>query len=202
VCVLDGAYLVMDMLRSEKEHTYDWWFHGVPDHSNGLAGIQADFKPRPEPLGKEDGYQMVQNLSYARVSGDLASDWTIPKAGSRDELTFSLRAMNDAPMEAIHGFEWSFQYTKPEKKFLVLRREKTKNADFIVLLQPHGGSEAAASPQRFAVTDTQGRTLENAAGVRVTLGGKQYEIIVNPGGAEVKTAKGSTRKYVSVEIKE
>lgn len=199
VCVLDGAYLIADILRSDTEHTYDWWFHGVPDHSDGKSGIRADLSPRPEPLGATDGYQMVKDISSARVSGDLAADWTIPKSGDRDSFTFSLRALNGSALEAVHGFEWSYQYPKPEKEFLVLRREKVKNADFIVLLQPRGKDETAVTAERFTPMDIRGHALENAAGVRVTLNGKTYEIIVNPDGAEVKTAGGSTRKPMSVE---
>ncbi|MHB9031326.1 MAG: heparinase II/III domain-containing protein, partial [Candidatus Latescibacterota bacterium] len=199
VCVLDGVYLVADILRSEKEHTYDWWFHGVPDKSDGLTGIRAALKPRSEPLGKEDGYQMVRNLSSARAKGNLAADWTVPKEGSREEFFLSLLALNDTPLEAVHGFEWSRQYTKPEKEFLVLRRERVKNADFVVLLQPRGTNEAPVTAERFAVTDTQGREVKNAVGIRLAIGGKRCEIIVNPDGAEVKNIKGSTRKPVWVD---
>ncbi len=72
VCVLDGAFLTLDLLRSDKEHTYDYWFHGVPDKSNGLEGIHLDMKSRPEPLGKTDGYEMVLNLSSGITQKDMA----------------------------------------------------------------------------------------------------------------------------------
>jgi hypothetical protein len=198
VCVLDGVYLVADILRSDKAHTYDWWFHGVPDKSDGLTGIQAALRPRPEPLGKEDGYQMVRNLSSARVAGNLNADWTIPKEGSRGEYVLSLRAVNEKPLEAVHGFEWSRQFSGPEKEFLVLRREGAKNADFIVLLQPRGKGDTPAIAERFAVTDGKGRTIDNVLGIRIMSGGKRFEVIINPNGVEVKTAVGSTKKRISV----
>ena len=84
VCVLDGAYLVMDLLRADKEHIYDDWFHGVPDKSNGLAGIHLDMKPRPEPLGKTDGYEMVQNLSSAVTDKDFGCDWLLSGKGVKE----------------------------------------------------------------------------------------------------------------------
>jgi hypothetical protein len=198
VCVLDGVYLVADMLRSDKEHTYDWWFHGIPDKSNGLTGIRAPMNPRSATLGEENGYQMVQNLSSARVTGNLAADWAIPEEGNRGEFIFSLRMLNDAQLEAVHGFEWARQYSRPEKEFLVLRRENTKNADFIVLLHPHGKSDSPAVAERFAVTDGKEQKMQNVLGIRVTAGGKQYEVIINPHGAEVKTAAGNSRKKISV----
>ncbi len=200
VCVLDGAYLVMDILRSEAEHTYDWWFHGVPDHSDGLAGIRADLHTRPEPLGTVDGYQMVNNLASAMIPGDLSADWTIPPSGDRDAFILSLRALSTAPLEAVHGYEWSYQYRKPEKEFLVLRRNKARNADFIVLLQPRERTEAHAAAERFAVVDLRDRAVESAAGVRVLLGGKRYEIIVNPDGTEVKAGNGGTREPLHIRV--
>ena len=200
VCVLDGAYLIMDILRSEKDHTYDWWFHGVPDHSNGRDGIHASLSPHPDPIGKEDGYQMVQNLASARVSGGLASDWIIPKAGSRDEFTLSMRAINTEPLNVIHGFEWSYQYPKPEKEFLLLRREKVKNADFVVLFEPHSNDGKLTSSQRFTVTDGKGVSVESALGINLTLDGKKYEVVMNPEGKKVKTVEGITDKAMSVRV--
>ena len=202
VCVLDGAYVIMDILRSEKEHTYDWWFHGVPDHSNGRDGIHAPLAPHPDPLGKEDGYQMVQNLSSARVSGDLVSDWTVPKQGGREPFTLSMKALNgDAgALNVIHGFEWSYQYSKPEKEFLLLRREKVKNADFVVLFEPHAKEGKLTSSQRFIVTDGNGVPVESALGIRLTLDGKKYEVIVNPEGKNIKTVEGVTGRLMSVRV--
>jgi hypothetical protein len=212
VCVLDGAYLVADILRSDRGHTYDWWFHGVPDHSDGLAGIRADMKPRTEPLGRSqapqvDGYEMVERLSSARVTGDLSCDWTVPKEGAREQFGFSLSVLNDAPLEVVHGFEWSYQYQTPEKEFVVLRRESVKNTEFLVLIEPYRKETQLTEPRRFAVTAPDGRStgdpagrpyLENTLGAAFTLGGKRYEVIVNPQGAEVNTAKGPTRKCVSI----
>ncbi len=199
VCVLDGAYLVADILRSDTEHTYDWWFHGVPDKSDGLNGIKAPLMPRNEPLGSEDGYQMIRNLSSARMTGNLAADWTIPKSGEHEAFTLSLRALNDTPLETVHGFEWSRQFAKPEKEFVVLRREKTKNADFIVFLQPREKDEPVAAVERITVTGAQGGVIGNALGIRAVIGDKRYEIIINPDGAEVKCPEGNTRKKIWID---
>ena len=86
VCVLEGAYVVLDMLRSEREHTYDRWFHGVPDRSNGLEGIHLDMNPKTESLGEVDGYEMVHSLSSAVTGKDFGCDWLIPGKGGKDTL--------------------------------------------------------------------------------------------------------------------
>jgi hypothetical protein len=195
ICVLDGAYFVADILRSESEHTYDWWFHGVPDHSDGLTGIHADMKARPEPLGTTDGYQMVERLSSGQADGDLSCDWTVPNGG----LEFTMKLLNDAPVEVVHGFEWSYQYSKQEKEFMVLRRDKSRNADYLVLIEPHRKAARLTSSKRLAVTSPDGGSVENAVGVALTLGEKRYEVIVNPDGVPVNTAKGPTRRNISIQ---
>ncbi len=198
VCVFDGLYLVIDLLRSESPHTYDWWFHGVPDKAGGAKGVAAEFRPRTEPLGTTDGYQMVGDLSSARISGDLSCEWPMPTGGKPESLTLSALVLNDAPMEAVHGFEWSYQYTKREKEFIVLRREQARNADFVVFLEPRPGASKLTGARRIAVTAPDGTPVADAAGVAFTLAGRRMEVIVNPGGAEVKTASGPSRARVFI----
>jgi len=201
VCVLDGAFLTLDLLRSDKEHTYDYWFHGIPDKSNGLGGIHLDMKPHPEPLGRTDGYEMVTNLSSGTTTKDMGCDWLLPVKDAKDELHLAMRVLNASPLEAVHGFEYSRQYTKPEKEFLMLSR-RAKDADFIVLFEPNHGGSKLSKYERFDVTGEQGAKVADATGVRVTVAGKSYEVIVNPGQAPVKTVKGMTRKALSVEVRQ
>ncbi len=198
VCVFDGLYLVIDMLRSEKPHTYDWWFHGVPDRAGGAKGIAADFRPRPEPLGTDDGYQMVGDLSSARITGNLSCEWPMPKGGRPETLSLAALVLNDAPMEAVHGFEWSYQYTKREKEFLVLRRERARDVDFVAFLEPRSGVSKLADARRIEVQSTDGGAVADAVGVAFTLGGRRLEVIVNPDGAEVKTSSGPSRARMSI----
>ncbi|MDP2984927.1 MAG: heparinase II/III family protein, partial [Candidatus Latescibacter sp.] len=201
VCVLDGAYLVLDLLRSDKEHIYDHWFHGVPDKSNGLAGIHLDMKPRPEPLGKTEGYEMVQNLSSAVTSKDFGCDWLLSGKGAKDDLHLAMRVLNTASVEAVHGFEWSRQYRGPEKEFLLLSR-KARNADFVVLFEPNRGESKLSRYERFDVVDENGAKVSGSLGVRVTLSGKPYEVILNPDEMAVKTVRGATRKALSIEVQQ
>ena len=197
VCVLDGAYLVMDMLRSDEEHIYDRWFHGVPDKSNGLKGIHLGMKARTEPLGDTDGYEMVKNLSTAETERDFGCDWEIK--GLQNPLNLTMRVLNNAPLEVVHGFEWSRQYTAPEKEFLLLSR-KAKNADFVVIFEPHSGQSRLSGYERFTVLDENGRTIKGALGLHISLGEKSYEVILNPDRNTVKTVKGPKQDVLSVEV--
>ncbi len=201
VCVLDGAFLTLDLLRSDKEHTYDYWFHGVPDKSNGLEGIHLDMKPRPEPLGKTDGYEMVRNLSSGTTVKELGCDWLLSGKDAKDELHLAMRVLNTSPLEAVHGFEYSPRYRGPEKEFLLLSR-KTRDADFIVLFEPNRGRSKLSKYEKFDVVDDKGIIVRDALGVRVNISGKPYEVILNPGRTFVKTVKGMTRKALSIEVQE
>ncbi len=180
VGVLDGACLVIDVLRSEEEHTYDWWFHGVPDHSNGRGGIGLALSPRPEPLGDGNGYEMVEELSSAVTSGDVTCDWTVPADGGRPESRLTLRLENAEPVEVVHGFEWSRQYATPEKEFVTLRRDNASNADFIVLVEPHKGAPRTTAFERAPVRGKNGLPDEDIIGISLVLGGEEYAVVFNP----------------------
>ena len=201
VSVLEGAVLVLDVLRSSEEHTYDRWFHGVPDHSNGLAGIHLAMKPRATSLGTTDGYEMVRNLSNTRTDGDFSCDWIIPPAGNRKKMILTMNVLNTQPLEVIHGFEWSYQYRTPEKEFLLLSR-RAKIADFIVLYEPNSGKSAVSRFEKFDVVAESGEIVEGALGVAVTLGERTYEIVFNPDMKMVRTTKGTTTRIVSIESTE
>ena len=199
VSVLDGACLVLDILRSDKEHVYDRWFHGVPDKSNGLQGIHLDMKPRTEPLGDTDGYDMVNNFHSALTAGDFDCNWRIPAGRGSGEMFLSMRVLNDKPLEAVHGFEWSRQFQTPEKEFFLLRRA-AENADFIVMFEPRRGRSRVSQFERFEVPAPDGGVVDGTVGLHVTVGGKHYEIILNPAGEAVKTIRGETKKILSVEV--
>lgn len=193
VCVFKGAYLIIDMLRSDSEHTYDRWFHGVPDHSDGCEGLSVKLAPRKEPFGNEDGYDMVYNLSSAVTAGDFGSDWSATGGGGK-EFTLSMRALNSYPVEIIHGYEWSRQYTAPEKEFLILRRTGVKNADFTVLLEPHREKSRLSKFERIEVINENGIPVRDAVGLKITLEGKQIEVILNPYSSKIQTSSGVSGK--------
>ncbi|MFC1692104.1 heparinase II/III family protein [Candidatus Latescibacterota bacterium] len=199
VCVLDGAFLVIDMLRSEDEHVYDRWFHGVPDHSNGLEGIDLTLSRRNDTPGHEDGYQMLHNLSSGVTNENLHCDWMIPSRKDRKTLNLAMHVLNTTSLEVMHGFEWSYQYRTPEKEFLLLTR-KAQNAEFIVLFEPYRGQSKLSKYEQVTVTDESGYPLDETVGLKVTLSGKTYEIIMNPAGDTIRTASGITRKIFSVEL--
>lgn len=198
VCVLDGAFLIIDALRSESEHTYDRWFHGVPDFSNGREGLSVELKPRLESIGEEDGYDMVQNLSMAETEQNFRSDWIVPARGEHGEFTLSMQVLNSEPLEVIHGFEWSRQYSTPEKEFLLMRRTGTRNADFVVLLEPHHGESKLSQFERFTVNDNRDRAVDSVVGLNITLGEKHYEVILNPCRTNIQTRKGITDNVFSL----
>ena len=189
VSVLDGAYVVLDVMRSDKEHVYDRWFHGVPDNSNGLEGIALDLKPRVEPLGDTDGYQMVERLSTAVTSENLTADWEIKDKNVLNCLRLSMRVLNDTMMDVTHGYEWSRQFRTPDKEFLLLTKT-AQNADFAVLYEPYTGRSNVNSFDRVPVKGSDGSNVEGALGVRVTVGQNRYEIILNPDQVPVQTPEG------------
>ena len=134
----------------------------------------------------------------AETAHNFGSDWIVPASGERGEFTLSMRVLNSEPLEVIHGFEWSRQYSTPEKEFLLLRRTETRNADFVVLLEPHYGESRLSRFERFTVKDNRGRAVDSVVGLNITLGEKHYEVILNPYRASIHTRKGITDKVFSL----
>jgi hypothetical protein len=158
-------------------------------------------KPKTDPLGTTDGYEMVRNLSSGTTGKDLGCDWLLSGKDAKEKLHLAMRVLNAAPLEAIHGFEYSRQYKEPEKEFLLLSR-KARDADFVVLFEPNRGQSKLSRYEKFDVIGENGAPVGNALGVRATIAGKSYEVILNPDYASVKTVRGMTRKALSVEVKE
>ena len=199
VCVLDGAYLVADLLRSDAEHTYDWWFHGVPDHSNGPRGHQERTLARARRRSAVMT-AMTWYMTFPRPMSPATflCNWTFP---GNSGVRLDVRVLNDAPLEVVHGFEWSRQYSTPEKEFLLLRRDKARTADFVVLAEPHRGDSRLTRFERVAVRNGEG--AEGRRGARswtVEVNGKRYRIVLNPDRRRIGCESGSTRDVFVVEI--
>ena len=196
-CVLDGAYLIVDMIKSDAQHTYDWWFHGVPDNSNARDGFSLKLHPTNETLGKENGYEMVANLSTADTDKDFSADWKV-KEGLPIPFLLSMKALNDTPTEIYHGFEWSRQFDKQSKEFMMLRKTKTKNADFVILFEPRKSDSSITRFEKFIPVDLNDNPMENVLGLRLEIGNDSYVIYINPESRIIKTSDGTTGKIFSV----
>ena len=83
---------------------------------------------------------------------------------------------------------------------LVLLSRTARNADFVVLFEPRRGVSKLSEFTRVPVTGDSGVIVDGALGLRIVLGGKQYEVILNPDRTHVKTCRGMTRKILSVEV--
>jgi hypothetical protein len=192
LAVIDSAFVIMDRLESDTPHTYDWFFYGVPDKSDGLAGIHLDMKKRQSPLGETDGYSIPENLSETVTSSDVRTDWTYNPGDAAKSFTLSLTAPNTEPMRIVHGFTLWPQYRAKEKEFIVLRRENARNTGYIAILEPHRGASGIRRITPVAVEeqapDGSWRKSGRASAVSIVTVGKTYELVLNPTGGIVRTA--------------
>ena len=60
---------------SESVHTYDWAFHAA-----GQLSTSLELKPRPAPLGSENGYQHIEQVAEGRADGDFWARWETGRA--------------------------------------------------------------------------------------------------------------------------
>ncbi len=192
LAVIDGAFVMMDRLESETPHTYDWWFHGVPDKSDGLSGIRLAMAKRTAPLGETDGYEIPGDLSEGKTSGEFRADWTYFPGDAAKTFGLSLTVPNTEPVTAFHGFAYSAQYRGKEKEFLMLRRENARNTGYIAVFEPHRGGAKVRNIRTVPVEEPASggswRKSERASAVSLEIGGKAYELVLNPTGGAVRTA--------------
>ena len=191
LAVIDSAFVVMDRIESDTPHTYDWFFYGVPDKSDGLAGIHLDMRERSAPLGETDGYSIPENLSESIATGDVRADWTYNPGDNVKSFTLSLTVPNTEPVRVVHGFTLAPQYRSKEKEFIVLRRESARNTGYIAVLEPHRGASGIRSIVRVPVEEQapDGSWLKSdrASAIAVTTDTAVYEIVLNPTDAAVRT---------------
>lgn len=193
LAIIDGVFILMDRLESNSKHTYDWFFYGIPDSSNGLEGIHLDMKKYPLPLGNDDGYDVPFDLNEAHSSENFNAEWLYHPKDPEKRFSLSFTLLNDDDVNVIHGFTWAgLDYQKYQKKeFIVLRREPVTNANFFVVMEAFRKKVAVTNIERIDVQEqNEDGTWENstkAAALRIHIGNNVYEVVLNPTGRIVRT---------------
>jgi len=193
LAVIDGAFILMDRLESDKPHTYDWFFYGVPDRSDGLAGIHLNMEKRDMPLGDADGYEIPASLSEAKISGEIKTDWTYNPKDTEKTFNLSLTMLNNEPASAIHGFTLAAPYRTKEKEFLLVRKENTQNTNYLAVFEANKGISKIKNIIPVSVEE-QGRDgswkkSDRSSALLITMtDGKSCEVVLNPTGGIVRTA--------------
>jgi hypothetical protein len=193
LAVIDGAFILMDRLESNKPHTYDWFFYGVPDKSDGLSGIHLDMLKREAPLGETDGYEIPSNLSEAKTSGVIKTDWTYNPKDKAKTFGLSLTMLNSEPVSAIHGFTLAAPYRSKEKEFVLIRKENAQNTNYLAVFEAHKGQAKIKSILPVSLeeqgSDGSWKKSERSNALLITLSdGKSCEVVLNPTGSTVRTA--------------
>ena len=81
---------------------------------------------------------------------------------------------------------------------MLLRRENARNADFVVLFEPRRGKSQVRKFERVKVRSENGKKSEGAVGLDVSLGSKNYRIVLNPLEETVNIGDRSTEEIITV----
>ena len=79
--VTQDAVVMVDRLRSERVHTYDWVYH-----NRGTMRPAFSCRKPKKPLGDSEGYDVIKDLRRAKPEGEWQVTWK--QAGSGVRLTF------------------------------------------------------------------------------------------------------------------
>ncbi len=147
----EGYVVIADSLRSEKEHLFDWVYHGLGEMD--LAGNKMRPMSR-EDFGTRAGYDVPKELRVGNSGKEVIGTWKlddgrrvfvrIPRAEGRNEVISATAPGNPSLVEMP----------------MVVWRKRGKAADFWVVIEPVKGksriSRAVVSDGKLTIEHTDG----------------------------------------------
>ncbi|MBM4044389.1 MAG: hypothetical protein FJ279_04685, partial [Planctomycetes bacterium] len=124
----DWAVLLVDRVRSDKEHIYDWAYHNVGTLKPGPSLVLS---PRQQSLGAGEGYDMVKNVAEAATGEPWQADFGLTPDGAKG---LRLSMLGVPSTQVFTGIGLGNPPT--EKVPMVIVRRKAKEAVFVSLLEP------------------------------------------------------------------
>jgi len=128
----EGYVVIADSLWSEKEHLYDWAYHGIG--KLGLAGVEMEAIDKKE-FGSGNGYDVPTRVEQGKSSREIKAVWTLGR-----EKVVTLRIAAPAT-----GLEEVISAVAPGNPLMVempmiVQRKRAKTADFWVVIEPVEGT--------------------------------------------------------------
>lgn len=190
--VQTGSWLLMiDRCVAEKEHLYDWLYHGQTPGPKNTALAWADgpaVKGAVDSLGKEPCYPFFLPAEERAVGGDTMRVRYQRPDGSGVQLSL----LNEA------GTEGQLFRTLSEKRWPhegLIQRQRGKTVRFAALFEPLAkGETAQAVLTPLALTDAKtGKPVAwaEAQAFVVAAGGTKLAAVVNYAGLALKLGDGT-----------
>lgn len=140
---LTQEYLVViDHLRSEEEHLYDWSYHNAGQFFTSLPLKEIS------KLGTTDGYQHLQEIKRGKMREDSQIWWEVEK------IRVKLKAIGEEGTEIITAIGLGNVKGKKDKVPLVIIRKKGKEVLFVVFLDIYQEQENIEEVKK--ILDEQG----------------------------------------------
>jgi len=155
IVILCDSYLV-DVYQVEdiegEEHQYDWVYHNY-----GELRVDLPLALQEAPLGPENGYQCVTDITRAKSDGQWEATWC---QGNRSKLRLTM--FGERGTEIIAGTGIGNPVT--ERIPLVIARRKAARTAYISVLEPFRQSPAVKRIVGLSAGGLQGIRVEREEG--------------------------------------
>lgn len=141
LAVGQDVVIVVDRLRSEHVHTYDWVYH-----NRGSLRTAFPRRKLKRPLGDSDGYEMIEDPRRGRPDGAWRATWKLEGAGVRLTMAGSKRESEVYSATGPANVDTpGIGYTGESVPFVIARRAGRRRTTFAAALQVFGSRPAADS---------------------------------------------------------
>lgn len=145
--VTAGAILIVDRVRSDRTHTYDWVYHN-------RGTLKAGFVRRKlkTPLGDSDGYEVIEDLRRGKPEAEWGATWHQEASGVRLTVAESKMATDvytGIGPANVDGPGIGFE--AESVPFVLARRAGRRRTTFAAALQIFGSRPAKDSFERVPV---------------------------------------------------
>ncbi len=128
----EGYVVIADSLQSEKEHLFDWVYHGVG--KPGLAGVETEAMDR-KAFGTGAGYEVPTRIEAGRTDKEITAVWVL---GREKVVTLWIPAPEEGENEVISamGPGNPSMIEMP----MIVQRKRGKEAKFWAVIEPIDGT--------------------------------------------------------------
>jgi len=145
--VTGDVVLLVDRLRSDRAHTYDWVYH-----NRGALRVGFERRKQKTPLAENDGYEVIQALRQGRPENEWRATWKQDGSGVRLTMAGTKRetvVYTGVGPANIDGPGIGFE--AEDVSFVIARRSGRRRTTFASALQIFGTRPAKDSFDVVAV---------------------------------------------------
>jgi len=158
--VANDCVLILDNVKSEKEHLYDIAFH-----IRGELQTDLDLQPASTPVGEANGCEILEDVKTGKGEAMLKTDFNIKDAKSEQPVGVRMLTVGAEGSEVITALGRGNPPT--ERIPCVNLRKKAKGIRYATILEPFRGRAKVKTITSHPVLGIGGAVDEDAVGIAI-----------------------------------